>query len=145
MSVTGLDEVTTKLKAKLNALRGEQSQNAVITLLQVGAANAASLTPIDSSTLINSQHYRTWEAPEGVVGAVFYEAPYAKWVHEMPGVLKGQPRNHFGKTGAGMEFGGGTETGRYWDPDAEPQFLKKGMAEMKLEAQNILKAAYGVT
>ena len=55
----------------------------------------------------------------------------------MPGTLKGQPREHFGKTNnlsdfgpkQVIEFGGGTGKGKYWDPNAEPEFLRKAFED----------------
>ncbi len=125
--------------------KGTETEKAITEMLIVGGANASTLTPIDSSNLINSQGRKTWDTGTGKAGAVYYGAKYAGAVHEMSGKLKGQPRAHFGVTRAGQEFGGGTGTGNYWDPDAEPKFLTKGMEQMAKDAQTILKKHYAVT
>jgi hypothetical protein len=88
---------------------------------------AKDITPRDTGALIGSMYGPT---PIKNIGDTIgielgYTAKYAPWVHEMPGVLKGQPRRHFGKTRAGKEFGGGTLKGKYWDPNGEPKFLEK--------------------
>lgn len=144
MSVDGVDQVVGRLHLRLNDIKNEKTERAVTALLNTGGSHASELTPIDSSNLIQSQFRKTWETDFGVEGAVYYEAFYAKWVHEMPGTLKGQPRKHFGRTSEGVDFGGGTQTGNYWDPTGEPHFLTKGMDEMKTEAPGILQAIYQV-
>lgn len=152
MSVTGLDQVVGRLKLVMDEAKGERTNKAIIEMLIVGAENAATITPIDTSTLINSQGRELWQTPTGQAGAVYYGAKYAKWVHNMTGKLKGQPRAHFGVTGNQSEFGprqkiqfgGGTGVGRYWDPDAEPKFLEKGMEQMAKDAESILKKHYAV-
>lgn len=142
MSVTGVDELRERLKRKLRDVSGDVTERGVTALLITGAQYAFELTPVDSSTLINSQFKKTWQTDMGWSGAVYYEAPYALPVHEAPGTLKGLPRSHFGKTADGVEFGGGTGQGNYWDPDAEPQFLKKGMELMAHDALPILRSIY---
>lgn len=153
MPVTGLDKVVGNLKLALENAKEEKTEKAITMMLISGGANASALTPIDSSFLINSQHRKTWTTDLGYAGSVFYEAFYAAWVHEMPGTLKGQPRAHFGTTSNVYkfggpqkiaEFGGGSLSGNYWDPDAEPNFLKKGMEEMAQDAEAILKSVYSV-
>lgn len=144
MPVQGLDAVVGKLQLFLDEAKNERTEKAITAMLIEGGAAAASLTPVDTSNLINSQHKKTWKTGTGYAGAVYYQAPYAKWVHEMPGKLKGQPRYHFGRTREGKQFGGGSLNGNYWDPNAEPHFLKKGMEEMAQNAQTILAEAYKV-
>lgn len=144
MPVTGLDQVVGRLKLVMDEAKGERTNKAITEMLIIGGENSAVLTPIDTSTLINSQGRELWATATGQSGALYYGAKYAKWVHNMPGTLKGQLRNHFGRTRAGVNFGGGTLGGRYWDPDAEPKFLEKGMQQMAVDAEAILKKHYAV-
>lgn len=127
MAVTGLSSArrfTTTLVANVTERRAER---AVTVALIIGQGGAAALTPIDTSFLINSQFRRITRKPGGgYSGMVGYTARYAAAVHGMSGKLKGQPREHFGVTREGVQFGGGTGVGNYWDPDAEPMFLTKG-------------------
>lgn len=104
----------------------QRAASAAQKALILGGSEAAALTPQDTGTLINSQYRNVQVQGTKVIGSVGYTAEYAKWVHEMPGTLKGQPRAHFGKTRAGVEFGGGSGKGVYWGPSGEPQFLKEG-------------------
>lgn len=141
MPVRGLEQAikrTNELSREIAEVRAERG---VTAALITGQAFASMLTPVDTSFLINSQ-YRTVKTEKGrVIGAVGYTALYAAAVHEMSGNLKGQPRGHFGKTKDGVEFGGGTGNGRYWDPSAEPGFLTKGFNDNQ---KLIDEAFYGV-
>lgn len=50
--------------------------------LVLGASEASVLTPIDTSTLLNSQFRKVEERGRGVVGTVGYTADYALPVHD---------------------------------------------------------------
>ena len=68
-------------------------------------------------------------------------------MHNASGKLKGQPRAHFGMTSNRSEFGpqkptafgGGSLTGKYWDPHAEPQFLLKAGTKTKELVDKIIR------
>ena len=89
---------------------------------------AATMTPVNTGTLINSHFVDISTMPTKVIGITGYTASYAGAVHDAPGKLKGVPRP------------GGN--GQYWDPNAGPQFLAKGFEEIKPSIPAILKAAY---
>ncbi|ADU69431.1 HK97 gp10 family phage protein [Pantoea sp. At-9b] len=113
--------------------RALQSANLVI------AAQAAIITPVDTSTLLNSQFREIIVNGTRITGRVGYSANYALYVHNASGKLKGQPRAHFGKTRDGKEFGGGTGTGNYWDPHAEPHFLTKGGEQARDDVDRVIR------
>lgn len=50
--------------------------------LILGAAEASAMTPIDTSTLLNSQYRRVEQDGERIVGTVGYTASYALPVHD---------------------------------------------------------------
>lgn len=112
----------------------KKTARALTQALILGGSEAASMTPQDTSTLVNSSFKDVRKDGAKIVGTFGYTARYALWVHEAPGTLKGQPRADFGRTRAGVAFGGGTGRGNYWDPTGEPQFLRKGFEQA---AQNI--------
>lgn len=115
------------------------SDSAVHNVLQAGAAYSDTMTPVDTSYLINSRYAPQITQSNGKTsGVVGYTAEYAAAVHNMPGKLAGEPRKEFGNAG----FGGGTGVGNYWDPDAQPKFLEKGFEMVKPEIPAILKASY---
>ncbi|HAV8182439.1 HK97 gp10 family phage protein [Escherichia coli] len=96
-------------------------------------------TPKDTGTLANGYYITIDENADGAHATVGNTARYAFWVHEMPGTLKGQPREHFGKTREGVAFGGGTGKGNYWDPDAYPKFLERALEEHHSEYMDIAR------
>ena len=139
MPVIGLGTIRAKTRAMADDIEKVKVARAVTAGCMIGQAYAQMLTPVDTSNLINSQYRRVKHTTKGWQGTVGYTAAYAAAVHEMKGTLKGQPRRHFGKTKEGVEFGGGTGNGYYWDPDAEPQFLRKGFENHKPEIDKAVR------
>lgn len=89
--------ITNKLPAYVKTVEGKAVRGMTQALI-LGASEAAALTPIDTSTLINSQ-YRDVNTSEGrVVGRVGYTAAYALPVHDPD-----NPQN-FRRAGAQKEF-----------------------------------------
>ena len=143
MPVKGIERVRRNLKVTVDRISGRATEDAVRDILTMGSAQAQYMTPQDTGNLAQSQYAPQIDVKNGKVsGQVGYTARYAEYVHNAPGKLKGQPRAHFGKTRAGVEFGGGTQRGDYWDPNAEPEFLTKGFEEIKPAIPAILKRRY---
>lgn len=131
MPVRGIERVKANYKRTVQKISGQVSEGAVYAILSQGGAMAATMTPIDSSNLINSQYApQISVGKEKVRGHIGYTAEYAAAVHEAPGTLAGQPRAN--------------GNGNYWDPNAEPEFLTKGFDQIKSSIPAILKAAYRV-
>lgn len=131
MKVKGQKEVVSRLNKFIDDTQGKKAARAAYMALDVIAVDAAIMTPVDTSTLINSQ-YRQLDVQAGkVIGKIGYTAEYALAVHSASGKLKGKPRADFGVTRDGKAFGGGTKTGNYWDPHGEPQFLTKALDKNK--------------
>lgn len=129
MSAKGIGRARADTRRIANRVVGEMTERgltAATSILEVGSAN---ITPIDTSTLINSQYRLVEKGPKGWTGKVGYTAEYAAALHRLKGKLRGKPRAHFGVTSDGVEFGGGTGVGNYWDPNAEPHFLTVAAAE----------------
>ncbi|MGW1368581.1 HK97 gp10 family phage protein [Providencia hangzhouensis] len=116
-----------------------RAASAVMAGANVIGLRAALYTPIDSSTLINSQNRELKVNGYLLTGRVIYTANYAAYVHNAPGTLKGQPRAHFGKTRGGKQFGGGSLTGNYWDPNAKPKFLQLAAEEGRQEVEEAIR------
>jgi hypothetical protein len=146
MPTKGIAAVRKRYKITVDRIASKQTEGAIFAILSQGAAYATLLTPMDTGYLANSQYAPQITVKRGKVsGIVGYTASYALAVANMPGKLKGQPRGHFGRTGAGVDFGGGTGKGNYWDPNAEPDFLAKGFEAIKPAIPQILRASYRVT
>lgn len=129
MPIKGVKRVRERIKQELKEIADKKTAEVLWRVGMIGGGYAALLTPVDTSFLINSQYQEIDNTPAGMQLRLGYTARYAEWVHDMPGKLKGQPRENFGRTSDGVEFGGGTGNGEYWDPNAEPEFLRKGIDE----------------
>lgn len=126
IKVNGIESLNRNLTRIFDDISEKKARRAVAEACIIGQQYAVMLTPVDTANLINSRFIEIQNTPSGFTGRVGYTANYAAAVHAMSGKLKGQPRSDFGTTRAGVSFGGGTGKGRYWDPDAEPGFLRKG-------------------
>lgn len=142
MPVKGIERVKKGIVIKINDIDQRKTPAAVYAVLAEGGAAADTMTPVDTSNLINSRTAPLIDSVPGrVTGTVAYTARYAAAVHSMSGKLKGQPRAHFGQT----RQGGGTDKGNYWDPAGEPQFLAKGFDSILPAVPAILKAVYNAS
>lgn len=141
MPVKGIERVKRNMRTTFQSIAGQRTEDGIYAILSQGAALSDQLAPRDTSFLVNSRY-----APQvrGTSGHVGYTAEYAQWVHEMPGTLKGQPRGHFGRTGSGVDFGGGTQRGNYWDPNAVPHWMNVGFDKLQPSIPAILREVYRV-
>lgn len=112
MPIKGLGAAKKLLSSTANRIRGRLSEQTVTEICIIGAGYASVLTPVDTSTLINSQFRRIEHRVTGVYGLVGYTAAYAAAVNAAKGTLAGQPRPG--------------NRGTYWAPGGEPDFLRKG-------------------
>ena len=141
--VTGIEAANKRLNEEVVKL-GRLSERFVVKSMISISAQTVPMIPVDTSFLLNSEYRKVRKVGDGFEGEIGYGASYAPYVHEAPGTLKGQPRAHFGKTREGVEFGGGTGVGNYWDPDAEPKFLEKGvMAFVEDELDALIRKELG--
>lgn len=86
---------------------------------------AATMTPIDTGNLVGSQFRRVQTSGTKVTGIMGYTAAYAAAVHDRPGTLLGTntPRSKSDPS-----------RGNVWDPDAEPEFLRKAFEDSDARA-----------
>ncbi|EJH6316365.1 hypothetical protein NFY70_003462 [Escherichia coli] len=129
MPIKGVKRVRERLKQELKEITDKKTHEVLWRVGMLAGGFAAKMTPVDTGFLINSQFQYIGSTAEGLQLRLGYTARYAEWVHDMPGRLKGQPRENFGRTSDGVEFGGGTGKGKYWDPNAEPEFLRKAFED----------------
>lgn len=131
MSAKGIERVRRNVERFVERTSGNVTRRAVYTILSQGGAISDTLTPIDTSNLVNSRYNPRVDVQVGkVVGTVGYTAAYAGAVHEAPGTLKGLPRPR--------------NRGNYWDPNAQPGFLREGFERLKPSIPRILTEAYRV-
>lgn len=131
MAIKGIKRVHMNLTQALQNVAIDKTESVLSAVLDAGANNAALITPVKSSVLINSQYKRIEKSTTGIVGRVGYTANYAAAVNAATGKLKGKPRS------------GGD--GNYWDPSGEPDFLWKGFERDGLnEIKAIIREGYKV-
>lgn len=131
-----IEKIKRQLRQEIEEIKKDAATAAYVIANEV-LNTAAMDTPKDTGTLVNGYYVNVEENPDGAHATVGNTARYAFWVHEMPGTLKGQPREDFGKTREGVAFGGGTGKGNYWDPDADPKFLERALNDHKSEYMDI--------
>ncbi|HDL7357307.1 TPA: HK97 gp10 family phage protein [Yersinia enterocolitica] len=105
--VKGIREAKATLNRLINDIQGRKAVRAITKALIIGASQAALYTPIDTSTLINSQFRDISANGTRLTGRVGYSANYAIYVHD-PNVKQIFRR-----------------------PMAEKEFLTKGFADSK--------------
>ncbi|ELQ5981152.1 HK97 gp10 family phage protein [Cronobacter sakazakii] len=80
--VRGIAQAKANLDALINDVQGRKVVRAVQSALLIGGAQAALYTPIDTSTLLNSQFREIDANGTRVTGRVGYSANYAVYVHD---------------------------------------------------------------
>ncbi|EOI3502533.1 HK97 gp10 family phage protein [Cronobacter dublinensis] len=80
--VRGIAQAKANLDALINDVQGRKVVRAVQSALLIGGAQAALYTPIDTSTLLNSQFREIDVNGTKVTGRVGYSANYAVYVHD---------------------------------------------------------------
>lgn len=120
MPSRGSSRARKSLSRLVEQIKGPMAERAVTEALIIGGGAAATMTPVDTSNLINSQFRIVKRVTGGVHGQMGYTAEYAAAVHDAPGTLRGQLRD---PSDPGR--------GRYWDPSGEPEFLTKGFEMTK--------------
>lgn len=128
MPAQGFRQTRSKLRRTMGAIEGAVTERTLLEILIIGAGRAATMTPIDTSNLINSQYRRVERGPFGAWGRVGYTASYASAVHNASGERKGEPRPN--------------GRGNFWDPAGEPGFLTKGFDESRAQIQAAIKRGY---
>ncbi|WP_205950242.1 HK97 gp10 family phage protein [Pantoea stewartii] len=82
VKVKGTEQVRRNLDAVISDVQGRKAVRAMQSALIIGASQAALYTPIDTSTLINSQYREVTANGSLITGRVGYSANYAVYVHD---------------------------------------------------------------
>lgn len=80
--IRGIAEVSTNINALVGNITGRKVTRAIQAAMLIGGAQATLFTPIDTSTLINSQFREITVNGARVTGRVGYSANYAVFVHD---------------------------------------------------------------
>lgn len=129
IKVKGVREAQAKLNAVIGDITGRKAVRAMTGALIIIGSEAAAITPVATSTLVNSQFRELSVTGTRITGRVGYSANYAIYVHEASGKLRGTPRPKKKDK----------DQGNYWDTGGEPQFLEKGAERGKLAVDAFIK------
>jgi len=80
--VTGISMAKKNLEVLIGNIQGRKAVRAIQSALIIGSTQAAIYTPIDTSTLINSQFRDISVRGDRLTGRVGYSANYAIYVHD---------------------------------------------------------------
>ncbi|MEA4652291.1 HK97 gp10 family phage protein [Klebsiella pneumoniae] len=80
--VRGIRQAKDNLNRIIKDVQGRKVLRALQSAMLIGSAQAALYTPIDTSTLINSQFREITSSGVRVTGRVGYTASYAVFVHD---------------------------------------------------------------
>lgn len=82
VKIKGVREAQQNLNALIGDIQGRKAVRALQSALIIGSSQAALYTPIDTSTLINSQYRSLNLNGTKLTGRVGYSANYAVYVHD---------------------------------------------------------------
>lgn len=82
VKVKGVSRAKSNLDKFINTVQGKKAARAVQSAIMIGSTQAAIYTPIDTSTLINSQYRELSVNGTIITGRVGYTANYAVFVHD---------------------------------------------------------------
>ncbi len=80
--IRGIAEVSANINALVGNITGRKVTRAIQAAMLIGGAQTTLFTPIDTSTLINSQFREITVNDTRVTGRVGYSANYAVFVHD---------------------------------------------------------------
>lgn len=80
--IRGIAEVSANINALVGNITGRKVTRAIQAAMLIGGAQATLFTPIDTSTLINSQFREITVNGTRVTGRVGYSANHAVFVHD---------------------------------------------------------------
>ncbi len=82
IKVKGTRDCINQLNSIIGDVQGRKAVRAIQSALLIGGARAALYTPIDTSTLINSQYREIFVNGTRLTGCVGYSTDYAAYVHD---------------------------------------------------------------
>lgn len=82
VKVKGITKAKANLSKLIGDIQGRKAVRAIYKALYIGGAQASLYTPIDTSTLINSQFRDVNVSGKILTGRVGYSANYAVYVHD---------------------------------------------------------------
>lgn len=126
----GIKEAIAKTSQIVDEITAVKIVRALKSATYIIRLESATMTPIATSTLINSQFESIEVNGTRVTGKVGYSANYAIYVHNAPGILLGKNIPRTGKL-KGL--------GNVWDKSGEPKFLTKAGEKTKSLVDKAIK------
>lgn len=125
--LVGMQKVLARTQQIFDEVTSVKAVRAIKSATYIIRTESATLTPIETSVLINSQFDTVEVNGTMITGRVGYAANYAIYVHNAPGKLLGlnKPR----PSGKGV----------YWGPHGEPQFLLKAGTKTKELVDQVIR------
>lgn len=123
--LVGMREAIARTEQIVGEITATKSIRALKSATYIIRTEAATLTPIDTSNLINSQFDTVEINGTRLTGKIGYSANYALYVHNASGKLKGRPRAN--------------GNGVYWQPGGEPKFLTKAAERTRSLVDDVIK------
>lgn len=125
--LVGMQKVLARTQQIFDEVQSVKAVRAIKSATYIILTESATMTPIETSTLINSKFETVEINGTMITGRVGYAANYAIYVHNAPGKLLGlnKPR----PSGKGV----------YWGPHGEPQFLLKAGTKTKELVDQVIR------
>jgi len=121
VKVKGIRQVSRNFNGAIDNIQDRRTVRALTSALIIIGTESAALTPIDTSTLLNSQFREVVVRGVRITGRIGYSANYAAYVHEAKGIHLG--KHTLRPVKKGKKRG---SRGYIWDKTGEPKFLEKG-------------------
>lgn len=80
--VRGISQAKSNLDKFISTVQGKKAARAIQSAIMIGSTQASLYTPIDTSTLLNSQYRELSVNGTMITGRVGYTANYAVYVHD---------------------------------------------------------------
>lgn len=134
VKIKGVRQAQQNLDALIGDIQGRKVLRAIKSALFIIAPEAAAITPVATSTLINSQFNEVMVNGTRTTGRIGYSANYALYVHNAPGKYLGTRKLR--PVDKGQAKG---SMGYIWDKTGEPQFLAKAVEKTRDDVEAVIR------
>ena len=127
MPLKGVSQVRGRYQAVIKDIAENKTMKVIVAIVAEGAANAKNFTPVDTSTMVNSQRKSFERGGTAVIGTVGYYSGFSK---------------------TGFSYQMHLETTDNWKPtkkaSAKPHFLRSGFEDPDSQEaiKNIIRNGY---
>lgn len=134
VKVKGIREAQARLERMVGDIKGRKAVRAIYRALLLIGTESATMVPVATSTLLNSQFRDVVVNGTRLTGRVGYSAAYAVYVHNAPGKYLGARKLRSVRKG---ERKG--SMGYIWDKTGEPKFLDKAVEKTKRQVDEAIR------